>query len=83
VIVVSAPEDVQRERLATRKGMSPEKIDDLLARQMPDAEKRARADFVVDTSGTILESRAQLDRILATLRQQEGQKIDIWRQLDV
>ncbi len=83
VIVVSAPEDVQRERLATRKGMSPEKIDDLLARQMPDAEKRARADFVVDTSGAIPESRAQLDRILATLRQQDGQKIDVWRELDI
>jgi dephospho-CoA kinase len=83
VIVVSAPEEVQRQRLGARKGMTPEKVDDLLSRQMPDAEKRARADFVVDTSGSISESRAQLDRILATLRQQEGQKIDIWRQLDV
>jgi dephospho-CoA kinase len=83
VIVVSAPEEVQRERLAARKGMTPEKIDDLLSRQMPDAEKRARADFVVDTSGTIPESRAQLDRILATLRQQEGQKIKVWRELEI
>lgn len=83
VIVVSAPEDVQRERLATRKGMTPAKIDDLLGRQMSDAEKRARADFIVDTSGTIPESRAQLDRILATLRQQEGQKIKLWRELEI
>lgn len=83
VIVVSAPEEVQRQRLAARKGMTPEKIDDLLSRQMPDAEKRGRADFVVDTSGTIPESRAQLDNILAKLRQREGQKIDVWRDLDV
>jgi len=83
VIVVSAPEEVQRQRLSVRKGMTPEKIDDLLSRQMPDAEKRARADFVVDTSGTIPESRAQLDRILATLRQRTGQKIDSWRALQV
>ncbi len=82
VIVVSAPEDVQRERLATRKGMTPAQIDDLLSRQMPDAEKRARADFVVDTSGPIPQTRARLDRILATLRQQEGQKIKLWRELE-
>jgi dephospho-CoA kinase len=50
---------------------------------MPDAQKRARADFVVDTSGTIPESRAQLDRILATLRQQSGQKIEVWRALAI
>ena len=42
-------------------------MDELLARQMPDAEKRARADFVVDSSGPIPQSRAQLDRIIATL----------------
>ncbi len=83
VIVVSAPERIQRERLAARKGMTPEKINDLLSRQMPDAEKRARADFVVDTSGSIPESRAQIDRILATLRDQEGGKIAEWRALEV
>jgi dephospho-CoA kinase len=83
VIVVSAPERVQRERLSMRKGMSPEKIDDLLSRQMPDQEKRARADFVVDTSGTLAESRAQIDRILATLCLEQGVKIAEWRALDV
>ncbi len=83
VIVVSAPQEVQRERLAARKGMTADRIDDLLARQMPDAEKRARADFVVDTSGPIPQSRAQLDRILATLRPREGGKIDVWRDLNL
>jgi len=83
VIVVSAPAQAQRERLAARKGMTPEKVDELLARQMPDAEKRARADFVVDTGGTIPQSRAQLDRIIATLRHRDGDMIDVWRKLEV
>jgi len=83
VVVVSAPEEVQRQRLAARKGMTPDRIDDLLTRQMPDAEKRARADFVVDTSGSIPQSRTQLDRILATLRPREGGKINVWRDLNV
>jgi dephospho-CoA kinase len=83
VIVVSAPQELQRQRLSSRKGMTPERIKDLLARQMPDAEKRDRADFVVDTSGPISQSRAQLDRILATLRQREGERIDVWRDMKV
>jgi len=83
VIVISAPEAVQRERLSARKGMSPEKIDGLLQRQMPDAEKRARADFVVDSSGSIAGTREQLDRIIATLSQQEGGKIAVWRGLEI
>lgn len=82
VIVVSAPEHIQRKRLASRKGMTPEKIEDLLRRQMPDAEKRARADFIVDTSGPIAETRAQFDRIIAKLSPQDGDKIAVWRELE-
>ncbi len=81
VIVVSAPETVQRERLASRPGLTPEKIDDLLGRQMPDAEKRARADFVVDSSGPVAATRAQLDRIIATLSERQGGKIAVWRDM--
>jgi dephospho-CoA kinase len=70
-IVVSAPAEVQRQRLQKR-GVAPEKLARLLARQMPDAEKRARADFVVDTGGDIASSRAQLDVILAQLKGRAG-----------
>ena len=83
VIVVSAPEAVQRERLAARRGLTPEKIDDLLGRQTPDADKRARADFVVDSSGPMEATYAQLDRIIAKLRERKGGKIAIWRDMQL
>ena len=68
VVVVSAPADVQRERVLARPGMTAAKLDQILARQMPDPEKRARADFVVDTSGTLEETEAQVEAIIACLR---------------
>ena len=71
-IVVSATPELQRRRLVKRPGLTPEKIDSLLARQIPDAEKRRRADFVVDTSGDVADSRATLDAILAELRSRTG-----------
>jgi dephospho-CoA kinase len=71
-IVVSAPAAVQRERILARPGMTAEKLDALLARQMPDAEKRARADFVVDTGLPLAETLAQVDRIIDTLRGRQG-----------
>jgi dephospho-CoA kinase len=64
VVVVSAPADVQRKRLLERSGMTEQKFTALLAKQMPDAEKRARADFVVDTSGSFDSARAQVRAIL-------------------
>jgi dephospho-CoA kinase len=66
VVVVSAPARVQRARVLER-GMSPERLDALLARQMPDAEKRRRADFVIDTSQGIEPARAQVKAILAAV----------------
>ena len=67
VVVVSAPAEIQRQRVLARPGMTAEKLDGILARQMPDAEKRARADFVVDTSGSLEETEAQVDAIIACL----------------
>ena len=67
VIVVSAPAAIQRERVMGRPGMTAEKFEQILARQMPDVAKRERADFVVDTSGSLAETRAQVDAILACL----------------
>jgi len=64
IVVVSAPGDVQRQRVLERAGMTPEKLDALLARQMADSEKRRRADFVVDTSRGFDAARAQVKEIL-------------------
>ncbi len=73
VIVVSAPADVQRARVLARPGMTKEKLRAILERQMPDAEKRARADFVIDTSGDLSTTEAQVRDILACLRLGAGE----------
>ena len=67
VIVVSAPADVQRARVLARPGISPAKLDAILARQVPDEEKRKRADFVIDTGGTLAATEAQVAEIIACL----------------
>jgi len=67
VIVVSAPADVQRNRVLSRRGMTEEKLASILARQMADEEKRARADFVIDTSADLSTTEAQVHDILACL----------------
>jgi dephospho-CoA kinase len=64
VVVVTAPAQVQRERAFKRTGMTEEKFQTLLAKQMPDAEKRRRADFVVDTSKGFDSAREQVHAIL-------------------
>jgi dephospho-CoA kinase len=67
VVVVSAPPEVQRARVLERPGMTVDKLEAILARQMPDAEKRARADFVVDTSQGFNAARAQVRAILGAV----------------
>jgi len=67
VVVVSAPPEVQRSRALERPGMTVDKLDAILAKQMPDAEKRRRADFVVDTSHGLEAARAQVRAILKAI----------------
>jgi dephospho-CoA kinase len=67
VVVVSAPPEVQQARVLERPGMTMDKLEAILARQLPDAEKRARADFVVDTSQGFDAARAQVRAILAAV----------------
>jgi dephospho-CoA kinase len=75
VVVVSAPPELQRRRAFERPGMTEEKFAALIAKQMPDAEKRRRADFVVDSSQGFDHARAQVHDILrrvATMRRRDG-----------
>ena len=67
VIVVSAPAEVQAARVLARPGMTTEKFAAIVARQLPDADKRAAADFVVDTSVTLGATRAQVEDLVACL----------------
>jgi dephospho-CoA kinase len=73
VVVVSAPANVQRERVLAREGMTRAKLAAILDAQMPDAEKRRRADFVVDTSQGLEPARRQVREVLAALRAGESQ----------
>ena len=68
VVVVSAPADIQRQRVLAREDMNEAKLDAILARQMADAEKRAKAHFVVDTSRGFDAARAQVRDIIAALQ---------------
>ena len=67
VVVVTADPAIQAERVLARPGMTRERFDAILARQMPDAEKRARADFVIDTGGGLDAARADVEAIVATV----------------
>jgi dephospho-CoA kinase len=67
IVVVSAPAEVQRCRVLDRTGMTAARLDSILARQMPDEEKRRRADFVVDTGADLSTTESQVRDILACL----------------
>jgi dephospho-CoA kinase len=73
VVVVTAPAEMQRKRVLTRPGMTPDKLDALLAKQMPDAEKRRRADFIVDSGGGLESARDQVRNILAKIAKMPDQ----------
>ena len=72
VVVVTAPEQVQRERVLARPGYGAERLDAILARQMHDREKRARAHFIVDTGEGMEAARLQVREIIAVLRTPGG-----------
>jgi dephospho-CoA kinase len=71
VLVVSAPAEAQRMRVLARPGMTPEKFAQILALQVPDADKRARADYVIDTGTSLAETRAAVQRLVHDLIDQQ------------
>ena len=72
VVVVSAPAEVQRARVLARPGMSEEKLDHILSRQMADADKRKRAHFVVETDKGLDHAFEQVKTIVAELQRAHG-----------
>jgi len=72
VVVVSAPPDIQRARVLERPGMTEEKFADILGKQVPDSDKRAAADFIVDSSVSVADAHRQVKEILAAVRDRKG-----------
>lgn len=72
VVTVTAPAEVQRDRVLARPGMTPEKFDLIRARQLPDAEKRRRSHFLVDTARGLAPARTQVEGILRACRGMTG-----------
>lgn len=73
IVVVTAPQNVQKQRVLARNDMSEEKFSAILARQMPDAQKRQRADFIIHTDQGIEHARAQVTAVLAALKAEKEQ----------
>jgi dephospho-CoA kinase len=71
VVLVSAPEAVQKARVLARAGMTPDRFAAILAKQMPDAEKRRRADIIIETGDDLESARRQVRAVLGTLGSQE------------
>ncbi|HXJ02383.1 MAG TPA: dephospho-CoA kinase [Micropepsaceae bacterium] len=74
VVVVSAPPEVQRARVLAREGMTPEKLEAIHARQVPDVDKRKRADFVIETDKGLAHAFETVKRVVAELRDRAAQR---------
>ena len=72
VVLVSAPESVQKERVLARPGMTPARFAAILAKQMPDAEKRRRADIIIETGDGLQSAEHQVRAVLAALSERGG-----------
>ncbi len=81
IIVVSAPPDVQRTRLLARPGMTVEKMDAIIARQWPDADKREKADFVVDTGVPLEDTYRQIDAVVKEILKRPPLAYQRWADL--
>ena len=83
IIVVSAPAEAQAERVAARPGMTPGKFQAIAGRQWPDAEKRARADFVVDTGAPLEDTYRQIDAVVEEIKRWQPLAYQRWADLNV
>lgn len=75
-IVLTAPAPVQRQRVLMRPGMTVDKLEHLLARQLSDAERRARADYVVDSGTTLADMHEALDKLIESLHKRDGRVME-------
>lgn len=81
-VVTSASQEVQRARVLSRPGMTADKLEHLLARQLSDAERRARADYVVDSGTSLADMRIEIDKLIESLKSREGRVMDRLRRKD-
>jgi dephospho-CoA kinase len=75
-VVVSAPAEVQRKRVLARPGMSAEKLEHLLARQLSDTERRARADYVINSGSSLEDMHTALDKLIESLKKKDGRVME-------
>jgi dephospho-CoA kinase len=80
-VALSAPQAVQRERVLARPGMTVDRLEHLLARQLPDAERRARADFIVDSGTSLADMHKQIDRLIDSLKGRQGRVMERLRNI--